>query len=55
MAIYRLTLFNHEIWLQTMSYLEFDLSMSLKVKSEGDTVVPIYGFLLMYEDNIGPN
>ncbi len=32
-----------------------DLSRSLKVKCEGGIGLPIYGFLLMFNSNIGPN
>ena len=35
--------------------LDFNLSMSLKVKSDDDIGLPIYGFLLMFNGNIGPN
>ncbi len=38
-----------------MGDLEFDLSRSLKVKSEGAIGLPICGFLLMVNSNIGPN
>ncbi len=38
-----------------MSDLDFDLSRSLKVKCEGAIGLPIYGFLLMFNSNIGPN
>ncbi len=35
--------------------LEFDLSRSLKVKCENAIGLPIYGFLLIFNSNIGPN
>ena len=35
--------------------LDFDLSRSLKVKCDGVIRLPIYGFLLMGNSNIGPN
>ena len=38
-----------------MSDLDFDLSRSLKVKRDGVIRLPIYGFLLMLNSNIGPN
>ncbi len=41
--------------LQNVSDLEFDLSRSLKVKCEGAIRLTIYGFLLMFNSNIGPN
>ena len=44
-----------DIRLQNMSDIEFDLSRSLKVKSDGTVGLPIYGFLLMFNSNIGPN
>ncbi len=34
--------------------LDFDLSRSLKVKSDVTVGLPIYGFLLMFSSNIGP-
>ena len=37
------------------SDLDFDLSRSLKVKCDGVIGLPIYGFLLMFNSNIGPN
>ena len=39
---------------QNLSDLEFDLSRSLKVKCNGAIGLPIYGFLLMFNSNIGP-
>ncbi len=36
-------------------WLDFDLSRSLKIKSDGVTEFPVYGFLLMFNSNIGPN
>ncbi len=41
--------------LQNMSDLDFDLSMSLKVKCHGVIGLAIYGFLLMVNSNISPN
>ena len=41
--------------LQNLSDLDFDLSRSLKVKSDSGTGLPIYGFLLMFNSNIGSN
>ncbi len=38
-----------------MGDLYFHLSMSLKVKCQGVIGLPIYGFLLMFNENIGPN
>ena len=35
--------------------LEFDLSSSLKVKSDDAIGLPIDGFLFMFNGNIGPN
>ncbi len=35
--------------------LDFDLSRSIKVKCDGTIGVPIHGFLLMFNSNIGPN
>ncbi len=35
--------------------LDFDLSRSLKFKSDDAVGLPIYGFLLMFNGNIGPN
>ncbi len=43
------------IRLQNLGDLEFDLLRSLKVKCEGASGLPIYGFLLMFNRNIGPN
>ncbi len=34
---------------------DFDLSRSLKVKCDGAIGLPIHGFLLMFNSNIGPN
>ncbi len=39
------------IRLQTLNDLEFDLSGSLKVKSNGAVGFPIYDILLMYNSN----
>ena len=44
-----------DISLQNLGDLDFDLSMSLKVKSDGVIGLAIYGFLLMVNSNIGPN
>ncbi len=41
--------------LHNLGDLEFDVSRSLKVKYEGAIALPIYGFLLMFNSNIGPN
>ena len=38
-----------------MGDFAFDLSRSLDVKLEGAIVLPIYGFILMFNSNIGPN
>ncbi len=40
---------------QNLSNLDFDLSRSLKIKSNGAGGLPIYTFLLMFSCNIGPN
>ena len=40
--------------LQNFGDLEFDLSRSLKVKSDSAIGLLIYGFLLMCNSNIGP-
>ncbi len=40
---------------RNLSDLDFDLSRSLKVKSDGVIGLPIYGFLLMVNSNIVPN
>ncbi len=40
---------------QNLSDLDFDLSRSLKVKSDDVIELAIYGFLLMINSNIGPN
>ena len=40
---------------QYMNDLNFDPSRSLKLNSNGDIRLPIYGFLLMFNTNIGPN
>ena len=37
-----------------MSDLDFDLSMSLKVKSNDVIGLATYGFLLMFNSNMGP-
>ena len=39
--------------LENLGDLDFDLSRSLKVKSNGAIGLPIYGFLLMFNSNIG--
>ncbi len=41
--------------LQKVSDLEFHLPRSLKVKCKSATGLPIYGFLLMFNSNTGPN
>ncbi len=42
--------------LKILSDLDFDLSRSLKVKFDHSAIgLPIYGFLLMFNSNIGPN
>ncbi len=41
--------------IQNMSGLDFDLSRSLKVKSDDVIELGIYGFLLMFNTNVGPN
>ncbi len=41
--------------LQNLGDLDFDLSRSLKVKSDDAIELPIYGFLLMCNSNIGPS
>ena len=38
-----------------LSDVDFDLSRSLKVKSDDAVGLPIYGFLLMFNGNSGPN
>ncbi len=43
-----------DIRLQNLGDLEFDLSRSLKVKGDVAIGLPIYGFLLMFNSNIGP-
>ncbi len=40
---------------ENLTDLDFDLSRSLKVKSDGVIRLAIYGFLLMVNSNIGPN
>ena len=40
---------------QTLSDLGFHLSRSLKVKCNTAIGLPIYGFLLMFNSDIGPN
>ena len=40
---------------QNLGDVEFDLSGSLKVKSNSAVDLPIYGFLLMVNSNMGPN
>ena len=44
-----------DIRLWRLSDLDFDLSMSRKVKCKGAIELLIYGFLLMFNSNIGPN
>ena len=44
-----------DIRLRILSDLDFDLSRSLKVKYESAIGLSIYGFLLMFYSNIGPN
>ena len=44
-----------DIRLQNLGDLEVDLSRSFKVKCGGAIELPIYGFLLMFNSNIGPN
>ncbi len=39
----------------SLSDLDFDLSRSLHLKYDGVIGLPIYGFLLMFNSNIGPN
>ncbi len=41
--------------LQNLSDLDFEISRSLKVKCEGAIELPTYGFLVMFNANIGPN
>ena len=41
--------------IQYLGDLEFDLSRSLKVKSVGAIILPIYGFVLMFNCNIRSN
>ncbi len=50
-----LTSILYEIKHRNLGDLDFDLSRSLKVKCEGAIGLPIYGFLLMFHSNIGPN
>ncbi len=38
-----------------LNALDFDLSNSLKVKCNGAIRLPIYGFLFMFNSNIGHN
>ncbi len=45
----------HSSITQYLNDLDFDLSMSLKVKSIGAIRLPIYGLLLMFNCNIGSN
>ncbi len=53
-ALYGLTLLIFKIkMLWNVSDLEFHLSWSLKVKSNSAVGLPIYGFLLMFNYNIG--
>ncbi len=44
-----------DIRLQNFGDLEFDLSRSLKVKSNGAIRLPIYDFLFMFNSNMGSN
>ncbi len=44
-----------DIKLQNLCDFDFDLSKSLKVKCDSAIGLPIYGFLLMFNNNIGPN
>ncbi len=49
-----------EVWVTliltwNLGDLDYDLSRSLKVKSHDAIILPIYGFLLMFNGNIGPN
>ncbi len=41
--------------LQNLGDLDFNLSRPLEVKCEGAIGLPIYGFLLIFNSNIGPN
>ena len=38
-----------------MGDLEFNLSRSFRVKFDSAIALPVYGFLLMFNTNIGPN
>ncbi len=40
---------------QNLSDLDFDLSRSLKVKFDSAIGLNIYGFILMFNSNIGPD
>ena len=44
-----------DIRLRNLGDLEFDLSGSLKVKSDGAISLPIYALLLVFNSDIGPN
>ncbi len=44
-----------DIVLQNLSYLDFNLSRSLRVKCDSAIGLPIYTFLLMSNSNIWPN
>ena len=44
-----------DIRLRNLGDLDFDLSRSMKVKYKGAIGLPVYGFLLMFNSNIGPN
>ncbi len=44
-----------DIRLRNVSDLDFDLSSSLKVKSDDVIGLPIYAFLLLFNSNIWPN
>ncbi len=41
--------------LQNLGDLDFNLSMSFKVKCDGAIGLPIYGILIMFNSNICPN
>ena len=43
------------IRLPNIGDLDFDLSRSFNVKSDGAIGLPIYGFLSMFNSNIWPN
>ena len=46
---------NNFLATQNASELYFDLSRSLKVKSDGVIKLPLYTFLLMFNSNLWPN